>query len=187
MDDDNMDLEDLGGDDLPGSGSGGDDAPPADGDAAGSKDSKRVNDLMSKWQTEQSRANAAEARIRELEGKKTRGDSKDKGRDPEVQQWIEAQVEFARDRAFNSDPRLARFGLTAEAVAGATPAEMAASVKRYSTLIESIETKVRNEVLADNGLVPDGDGAGGTSRQSTDFGAMSDEDFEKAVRRGRGW
>lgn len=153
-----------------------DDAPPP-------KESKRVSDLTSKWQKAEARAKKAEAALAKSRKQPASDDQADDARGAEAQEWIEAQREFARERAFTSDARLAEYGLTSEDITGDTPGAMRDGVKRYVALIDAIETKVRNRVLADHGLTPDTPGGGKEER--LDFASMSDEDFEKQVRRAK--
>jgi hypothetical protein len=178
-------FDDLDGDDPSGSGSDGDDAgaPPAQGKAPESKESKRVNDLMGKWQSEQERNKRLQAQLDELKGKKTTDGDGQPAPDPEREAWIEAQRDFARERGLNSDPRLADYGLTSDDITGNTPAEIKASVKRWTDVIDAIETKARNRVLAEHGLSPEV--AGGSAPKVPDVASLSDDDFEALVRRAK--
>lgn len=153
------------------------DAPPAEGsDDAGPED-KRVNDLMGKWQREQAKSKRLEAELAAVKSKpSTVADVP-----PNVQAWMDAAKDGARERYYAADPRFADYGLDQSAIDGSTPDEMKASKKRWSDLFDAMETKVRASVLADHGIVPE---ISSTRKgPSKDFGAMSAEDFEKEVAR----
>lgn len=182
MEDDELGLDD----DLDNEGEPGSDAAASDGalpsdDESGSKESKRVNDLTSKWQKAEARAKKAEAALAKSKPESDAGAAPAVA--PEVSEWIEAQREFARERALNSDPRLAEYGLTADDIAGDTPAEVKASVKRQIDLINSIETKVRQRLLIEHGLSPEVPGGGRTER--LDIDGMSEKDFDQLVARSK--
>lgn len=191
LDDDNVDLfsdldGDAGGDDS-GSASGGDNAatsaPPKDGD-------KRVNDLMSNWQKEQARANRLQGELDKLKSQKP-SDQKPEGQapaadpDPTREEWISAQREFLRERALNSDGRFEEYGIGLDDLTGDTPAEIKASVKRFQTLIDAVETKARTRLLQEYGLNPEI--AGQAMDPKVDIDGMSTDDFNKLVEKARGW
>jgi hypothetical protein len=181
---DDLDLfDDLDENDSSGAGSDGDEAgaPPAKGDAPAAAESKRVNDLMSKWQKEQERNKRLAAELDELKGKATQDGAPAPAPDPEREAWLEAQRDFARERGLNTDPRLAEYGLTSDDITGTTPTEIKASVKRWTDVINAIETKARNRVLAEHGLAPEV--SGGEPAQKLDIAAMNDDDFENLIRR----
>lgn len=181
MDPDDLDLglEGLGDDGDAGSSDSGDGsgAPPASGDApAGKDESKRINDLMSKWQAAEARAEAAERKLKTGDGqaKPRKGEIP-----PEVQAWMTAAKDAARDRYYNSDPRFAQYELEPSLFDGETPDDMASNAKRFKSLIDSIEAKARDRVLREHGVNPDL--SSGRPVPDLDIGAMSDADFEKLV------
>lgn len=166
--DDDNDATDSGSDDS---------APPTDNAAAPKDDGKRVNDLMSKWQRAEAEKNRLAARLAALEGQG--GGSQDGDGDAGESRLSEFE-EFARENArntlFASDPRLAAAGLTAEDIAGSTLSEMKASMAKHQKLIGGIESRMRNEILAQHGLDPDvATGAG--SAETPSFSKMSDKEF----------
>lgn len=155
-------------------------APPTD--KPGAKDEgKRVNDLMSKWQAEQARANRLERELATARG----GDSGSTGADTQgdagndrVSEFEEFARENARITLFNSDPRLAEAGLQPGDIAGTTLAEMRASKDKHLKLIGGIEGRLRNRLLSEHGLDPEVATGAGTE-QAPSFATMSDEEFAK--------
>jgi len=152
-------------------------APPASGsDESGGK---RVNDLMSKWQSEQARANKAEAELKALkeggspEATKRRGV---KSEDKAASEFMEFARENARITLFNSEPKFAEFGLTPEAIAGSTVEDMKASAKAQLELLKTIETKARAAALQEHGLEPEAEG-GQAEGKLPSFATMSDKEF----------
>lgn len=176
MEDEDLDLLEGDGDTDGNSDDGStDDAPPADPKPkADAKESKRISDLMSKWQKEQARANAAEDRLKALEGGKAEPEIP-----ADVKAWMDVAKDAARERVYNSDPRFAEYGIEQALLEGDTPDAMKASAKRVKDLIDSIETKARAEVLAEHGIYPDFTGS--TPVAKTDFASMSDAEFDKVV------
>lgn len=142
-------------------------------------DQKRVNDLMSKWQKAEARANAAEAREQVLvtAAAAAPGGTPDVG-NPE--QWIALLREQARDQIYRSDPRLARYGIEASAIQGGTPDQMRASLASQAVLIDRIEGQVSSDVLKKHGLNPDLKG-GGRPPTTPDITKMSEADFDALV------
>lgn len=188
-------LEDQLDDDNDASGgdSGSDNSAPPDGEAqSDSADGKRVNDLMSNWQREQARANKLERELQALRAA-SQGNTQGQGTPggasgAELDEFKEFARENARTTLYSSDPRLAEYGLKPEDIAGSTLAEMRASVKKHQSLIDGIETRARNRILAEHGLSPEV--ATGASTESTPkFSEMSDEEFDKflAKRSGGSW
>lgn len=191
LDDDNVDMfsdldGDAGGDDS-GSTTGGDDAasaPPKD-------ESKRINDLMSRAQKAEARADKAEkaleASAAKDQGQRSEGQApaKDGDADPTREEWISAQREFLRERALNSDARFEEYGIGLDDLTGDTPAEIKASVKRFQTLIDAVETKARTRLLQEYGLNPEI--AGQAMDPKVDIDGMSESDFNKLVDKARGW
>lgn len=157
--------------------SGSNDAPPKDEGSDGA-DEKRVNDLMSKWQSEQAKANRLQ---KELDSLKAKAPSASKAKNARADSGADEFVQFARESArtqlFNSDPRLAAYGLSASSIAGDSLDEMKASVKAQLDLISAIETKTRNQILAEHGLEPSV-ASGEASGEVPNFLSMSDKDFE---------
>jgi hypothetical protein len=131
---------------------------------------------MGKWQSEQAKSKRLE---RELAAAKAGDKDPATAVPPEVQAWMDAAKDGARERYYNADPRFADYGLEQSVIDGSTPDEMRASRKRWSDLIDSIETKVRDQVLGEHGIIPES--VGNTRGPKRDYGSMSAEDFEKEV------
>lgn len=180
----NDDLEDVLNDDIEDDGdddSQSDDSGPDSGSDDDPKD-KRIKDLMSKWQAETARANAAEAKLTKAPA--ADGASGAGGGDTtDAQQWIELIREQARDQVFGTDPRFAAYGIDRSSIDGSTPAEMRDAARRLSELIDKMETSVQNKVLKKHGLKPEVGSAPPPRNKS--FASMSDEEFEKEIRRAK--
>lgn len=159
------------------------DGAPVKDPSAASADSKssdkRISDLQSKADKETARANKAEARLKAIlaasEDKDARGSDS-----PVAGDASSAIVDMARMFAVQQNPKLAEYGLTAADLSGSTPSEIARSAVELVARFEKIETRVKNKVLAENGLAPEivGDKAPGPSR---DYSTMSSEDFKKVM------
>lgn len=153
-----------------------DDAPAAEA-ASGEPESKRINDLMSKWQ----KADAENARLkRELAKSKVKNPSGDS-----TLLQSEELMEFAREQARNSlyatDPRLARYKIPVESIAGDTPAEMRKSLEAQIKVVAAMETQIRRDIMLEHGIDPEVvSGGGGTA---TDFASMSSKDFNELIER----
>jgi hypothetical protein len=178
-----VDNDDLQGDQLEGDGdnedatSGSDNsAPPTDAPVT-DKSKKRVDDLMGNWQREQARANRLEAELKQL-----RGEAPQQGGGTKTDDGIDEFKEFARENArvtlFNSDPRLSDYGLKPEDIAGSSLAEMRESIKKHQGLIDGLETRARNKILAEHGLEPDVT-TGASTEGTPKFSEMSDAEFDK--------
>lgn len=143
----------------------------------GGADEKRVNDLMSKWQKEQARADKLEKRLAALEAK----GNDDTAVNP--QQWVEVMRQTARDQVYASEPRLARYGIEPDAIEGDTPAAMQASLTNLRNLIDRIETDASNRTLKKAGLTANSKGAAAKRGPTI---PDSDDDFEKLVAQAKG-
>jgi len=187
--DDDLDLD--GEDDELDSGS--DNSAPPDENESPTGEDKRVNDLMGKWQKEQ----AENAKLRaEIDAFKApdkpakrdapQGNVADDG----SAEFVQFTRETARNALFGSVPKLAQYGLKSDDIAGSTLDEMKASLKASMKLVEGIETRARNQVLAEHGLDPEVS-TGASSEKTPDFSKMSDKEFDEweashGAPRGRG-
>ena len=144
---------------------------------------KRINDLMSKWQSAEARATAAEAKVAAPKDGDAGDDSAPASSEKPVadEGFAEILRDAARDALFASDPRLKRFGFKPDVIAGTTAAEMRESMAKQVAILDAVEGKVRNEVLAEHGLT--NDAAGGGSEKPQNFAEMSSEDFLALVDR----
>lgn len=179
--DEDLDLDEQDQDDDTGSPDAGDGsgAPPA-GNAGPKKsnEAKRIEDLMSKWQT----AEAENARLKsQLEGKGPQGEPGGEQIPEAVRQWMNAAKDAARDRFFNSDPRFAEYGIDLSLIEGEDPDAMKASAARIKSLIDAVESKARERVLRDHGI--EADVQGSAPAPKVDFATMDDETFDKYVGR----
>lgn len=157
--------------------SGSDNSAPPKDESKPADESKRINDLMSNWQKEQARANAAEARLKALESNQASG-AGDASNSSDADEFREFARENARTTLFNSDPRLADYGLAPEDIAGTTLTEMRASMKKHLKLVDGIEGRARNKILAEHGLDPDVATGQGTEKPVS-FSTMTDKEFNE--------
>lgn len=170
---DTDDLDDQsGGSQDDASAPGGNDAP------AAASDSKRINDLMSKWQSAEAKATRLDAELARLKaqapGPRNGGDRQAKPAD----EWADFHRSMVRDQLYASEPRFARYGIESTSIEGSTPAEMQASFARHKALVEKIETAARNQILSEHGLVPDLNSAPERG-EPVDFARMSSKEFEE--------
>lgn len=188
-DNDTDDLfDDSTDDDSAGSDGSSTDAAARDGDAGSGDDSsgsKRIDDLMSKWQKEQAKAARLEAelaRLRGTQGADTRkGGDRKTGGTSDSDSWADFHRQMVRERLYESEPRLKAYDIPLDAISGSTPEEMKASFKAQIALVDKIETKARNAALLEHGLVPEVGGGAGTG-EPMDFDKMSTEEFDKFLR-----
>lgn len=174
-----LDNED-GLDDLEGSAGadGTDDAPPSTDNDNSEAESKRIADLMSKWQRAEARAKKAEAALTKRSGTQTKG----RTASAEIDEFAAFAREDARLRLHRSDPRFEKYGIEPTAISGNTLEEMKASFDAQRKVVDGLESRIRNEVLREHGFDLD---VGGSNSESAlpDFGSMSPEDFAKFVER----
>jgi hypothetical protein len=155
----------------------------SDDDSAGdSKDNKRINDLMSKWQSSEAEVKRLKTELARRDGtqdpeKRGDGDRKKSGSSV-ADEFLEYSRQMVRSQLYESDPRLKAYGIEQDAIVGNTPAEMRESFKAQLKLIERIETRARNAALIDHGISPEIVGSSGDSKP-VDFDKMSSEDFAK--------
>lgn len=146
-------------------------------------DSKRINDLMSKWQAAEAKATRLET---ELARNKTQGGGRNGGGSPAPKpgdEWIEFQRQMVREQLYNSEPRFKAYGIEPDAISGQTPQEMKAAFDRQRGLVEKIETAARNAVLQEHGLVPELIAGTAEAEDLPDFARMSSKEFEEYNRR----
>lgn len=180
MSDDNAELEDESNqDEDQDEDSGSDNSAPPDNKSASGGDDKRVNDLMSKWQAEQAKSANLQKEIDALKGKSKPAPKDKPAGDPVDNSQADEFVQFARESArkqlFDSEPRFAEYGLDVDAISGQTLSEMKAAAKAQLSLIDGIESRARNRILAEHGLDPDI--TTGQGEKPTSFSTMSDKEF----------
>lgn len=160
-------------------------APPAAGSPSEAKNSKRINDLMSRAQKAEAQAAKFEKQLKAVRGAADGAaaavpvpESEKAPEVPvEVRRWLDAAKGGVVDRLYGSDPRFATYGIDKAAIGGDTPEAVAEAVKQLSALIDKVETRVRNDTLAEHGMNPAPGGGGAAA--GPNVGAMSDEEFEK--------
>lgn len=156
------------------------------GESGGDKDpkssDKRISDLQSAKDKETARANKLQKQLDAIAAAAKDEDVEDSK--PPVQTGGSsvdgAILDMARMFAFQQNPKLAEYGITAADLNGSSPSEVARSATELVTRFEKIETQVRNKLLADQGLAPEID-AGAPSTPPRDFSKMSKEDFQKVM------
>lgn len=156
-------------------------APPATDNDGSDTESKRINDLMSKWQASEAENARLKAQLDGGDAQPTKG-KRQRRQSEDQDQFMEFAREQARNTLFGSDPRLAKYGVAPDAITGTTPEEMRESFSRQQKLIDSLESKIRNEVLQQHGLDL-GVAGGGRQENTPDFGKMSQDEFIKYIER----
>lgn len=137
------------------------------------KTQKRIDDLISARDKEIARANKAEEALKA--GKAKEPGSNDPGTAALMQELREASL----DAVYGEFPELKKYSIDRGLIDGSTRAEMRESATSVVSLIKSLSTKVRNEVLAEHGLKAEP--AGSTRTPPPDYGSMSEEDFKKLL------
>lgn len=142
--------------------------------AATDKSEKRIRDLQSKADAAEARANKAEAALKAASaGKGTAGP------DPATQALMLEVREASLDAIFGEFPQLKQYGIDRSLIEGSTRAELRANADSLVGLIKSVSTKVRNETLAEHGLVAPASGS--ARKPPVDYGSMSDDEFRKLL------
>jgi len=137
-------------------------------------DAKRIADLTSARDREAARANKAEQALKAA--KQGGGGSQS---DPATQALMTELREASLDAVFAEFPQLRDYGIDRSLIEGSTRAELRENATSLVGLIKNVETKVRNKVLADNGITAPA--SGDRVRKPVDYKTMSDEDFEKVL------
>jgi hypothetical protein len=161
--------------DQPKAGESGDDKDPKSAD-------KRISDLQSARDKETARANKLQKQLDAIAAA-TKGDDAEAGKPPAQAGGSPvdgAILDMARMFAFQQNPKLAEYGISATDLNGSTPSEIAQAATGLVAQFEKIETRVRNKVLADQGLAPEIDG-NTPPTPPRDFSKMSKEDFQKVM------
>lgn len=143
---------------------------------------KRISDLQSEKDKETARANKLQKQLDAVLAA-SKGDDAEVSKPPaQASGGTQDAVilDMARMFAYQQNPKLADYGVSAADLNGSTPSEIAQSAAELVARFEKIETQVRNKVLADQGLAPEIDGAA-PPRQPRDFSKMSKEDFQKVM------
>ena len=148
---------------------------PSDNTSASDSD-KRYNDLMSKWQKAEARAKKLEEAIKGKEnGTQAPANGLSIKDDPKLKAWLDEAAADVAERAYRSDPRFEQYGISASEFRGESPEQIRAKVKQTRDLIDKMETRIRNELLAEHGLSPD---VGSTRPAPTkSFDQMSSKEF----------
>lgn len=153
---------------------------PSDGTSASDSD-KRYNDLMSKWQKAEARAKKLEEAMKSSDGstQAPKAGSTDVV-DPKLKAWLEEAAADVADRAYRSDPRFEQYGISASEFRGESPEEIRNKVKQTRELIDKMETRIRNAILAEHGLAPEVISTRPSSNKS--FAQMSSKEFNEYLK-----
>jgi hypothetical protein len=139
----------------------------------GDKTDKRISDLQSKADAAEARANKAE-RLLESKNAGKSGDT-----DPVTQALMQDLREASLDAIFAEHAELKQYGIERSLIEGSTRSQMRESADAVVSLIKSVSTKVRNETLAENGIVA---APSGSARKGpVDYASMDDEAFNKLL------
>jgi len=87
--------------------------------------------------------------------------------------------EASLDAVYAEHAVLKTYGIDRALIEGSTRAEMRESADAVVSLIKSVSTKVRNEVLAENGITAPASGA--TRKTPVNYDTMDDKDFLKLL------
>jgi hypothetical protein len=98
---------------------------------------------------------------------------------PQVQQWITAAQQNAREALYKADGRLERYGVDPSLIRGDTPAEMQASAKALGDAMDKMERDIRDSVLQEHGFTPAPRDA--SSMGTKNFRTMDSKEFEALV------
>lgn len=140
----------------------------------GDKSQKRIQDLQSRADKAEARANRLEKALK-LAGKSGDGEANDPATEALMQELREASL----DAVYGEYPDLKKFGIERSLIEGSTRAEMRESATSIVALVKAVATKVRNETLSEHGIKAEP--AGATRKPPVDYRSMSDEDFEKLL------
>lgn len=141
---------------------------------------KRISDLQSERDKATARANKAEKLLEKLNA----GEGADSGsNDPERTALLAELRETSLDAVYGEYSELKDYGIDRALIEGRTRAEMRESATALVGLIKSVATKARNKALQEAGVKADPTGA--TRQPPKNYGAMSEEDFEKEIARAR--
>ena len=158
------------------------DAPDSDGADTDESDNstERIDALMSKWQKAEARAKKAEAALARQngDGAKESNDRPSIGDDPEVQSLKAFLLDTARKTVYESDPRLEQYGVEIDALEGSSPEEIRKSFTRQLKLIDQMEARIQDSLLAEHGLIPE---TRGGAPDPVDVAKMSSEEFDKYI------
>lgn len=143
-------------------------------DKSKSKAQKRISDLQSKADAAEARANKAEQALTA----KVRGAGSEGG-DPATKALMAELREASLDAIYGEFPEFKDFAIDRSSIEGTTRAELRESAVSLVGLIRSVKTKVRNQVLTENGLKAEPSGSNRV--KPVDYGSMSDEAFQKVL------
>ena len=135
---------------------------------------KRIRDLQSKADAAEARANKAEAALKA----RKQGESVE-GSDPVNKALMAELREASLDAVYGEFPQLRDYGIDRSLIEGTTRAELRENASSLVGLIKNVETKVRNKVLADNGIAAPASGT--RVSKPVDYATMSDEEFTKLL------
>lgn len=138
---------------------GGKDSEEESSGAAGGddKDEKAGEETLRKLQSERDKAvaerNKATKALKEMKGVTAKGEGTEVP--AEVQEWIVAAKGRTRDALFSANPKFEAYGISPDLIGGESPDEMTASAKSLSEFVDTLEGKVRDNVLEEHGFDPE--------------------------------
>lgn len=139
---------------------------------------KRVSDLQSKFDKETARANKLQKQLDALTAaEKEDGTEARKSLSGGNASTDNGVLDVARMLAYQTNPKLADYGVAMSDLNGSTAAEIVANAAALVAQFEKVETRIKNKVLADNGLAPDISDTPPPPKR--DIANMSSEDFTK--------
>lgn len=98
---------------------------------------------------------------------------------PQVQEWITAAQNNARDALYKSNEKLAEYDVDPSLIRGDTPAEMQATAKALGDFVDKMERDIRDSVLEEHGFTPAPKDAASIGRK--DFRSMDKKEFDAIV------
>jgi hypothetical protein len=153
---------------------GGTDEQQGESDAA-----EALRKLQSERDKETARANKLQKQLDVLGKQDTSANDKGTEVPPQVQQWITAAQQNAREALYKADQRLERFGVDPSLIRGDTPAEMQASAKTLGEMVAKMERDIRDSVLQEHGFTPAPKDAASIGHKN--FRTMDSKEFDALV------
>lgn len=144
-------------------------------EASGNDD--RVRTLQSRADKAEAEANKLRKKLESFEGETATGS--EPAVPQQVAEWITAAESRMRDQLYAEDSRFEEYGISADRIAGQTPAEMRASAKNLSESIDQMESAIRTKVQREHGIAPPP--SAGPPDKKVSFDKMSSDEFNAYV------